>query len=77
MKATKVAQRRDSGRRSTTETLALSAKRASTAIRLGGIDTVFGIVMPRSRTSRNRSRARTSDGPLTLTGPLRNFSSTE
>ena len=30
--------------------------------------------MPRSRTSRRRSSARTSEGPLILTGPLRNRS---
>jgi hypothetical protein len=38
---------------------------------------VSGIVTPRSRTSRNRSSARTSAGPLTLIGPLRSFSSGE
>jgi len=77
MNATRVAARRNAGRRDTAVTLAVLAKRANVAIRFGAIAALIGTVMPRLRTVFNRSSARTNDGPLTIPGPVRKVSSKE
>jgi glutaminyl-tRNA synthetase len=53
-------------------TLAVLAKRARAAIRLGGMCAAAGKVMPMPRTSSSRRSARINAGPLTMTGPERN-----
>jgi hypothetical protein len=75
--ATKVAARRNVGKRATAETLALFAKRANAAIRFGAIAAAAGTAMLRLRTVFNRLSARTKAGPLTIAGPVRNVSSEE
>ncbi|EQL42815.1 hypothetical protein M770_34505 (plasmid) [Pseudomonas aeruginosa VRFPA03] len=71
-KATSVAIRRDAGSRLIAVTLAVLAKRARAAIRLGGMCAAAGKVMPMPRTSSSRRSARINAGPLTMTGPERN-----
>lgn len=56
----------------TAVTLAVLAKRARAAIRLGGMCAAAGKVMPMPRTSSSRRSARINAGPLTMTGPERN-----
>ena len=73
-KATSVAMRRACGNRATADTLAVLAKRASAAMRLGGT-WLPGSLMPRLRTLSMRNKASTSAGALTRTGPLRSRSS--
>ncbi len=59
--ATSVARRRASGTRATVDTLTVRAKRASAAMRLGGM-WVRGSLMPRPRTVSIRCNAGTSAG---------------
>ncbi len=72
VRSTSVAIRRDAGSRLIAVTLAVLAKRARAAIRLGGMCAAAGKVMPMPRTSSSRRSARINAGPLTMTGPERN-----
>ena len=74
MNAANVAKRRGRGSRLIAVALARAANRAKAAMRLAGIEPAAGNVIPWLLILSSRSSARTSEGPLIVVGPVRNWS---